>query len=76
MGEYLEIKSLKSELDMYKDFSKKQTEEINKIKLFIDENKNDNREFQAATKDLYDIQCMNFKNCLEVIKVCIVIIYL
>ena len=69
MSDILEIKALKIELEMYKEFSNKQIEELNNIKIYNAEASQNIKEFQARSKNLYEIQCMNFKNCLDILKV-------
>ncbi len=54
---------------MYKDFSNRQTQEIKEFKSFADNNGSMLRDYHSRNKDLYDIQVLNFKHCLEVIKV-------
>ena len=67
--EQIEYKSLKNELEMYKEFTTRQTDEINNFKIYTDENAVSLREFQSRSKELYEIQCMNFKSCVDLLKV-------
>ena len=64
-----EIKTLKSELELYKSYSNKQSDELKfyeGLKLGLEQNL---KEFQENTNDLYTIQCANFNNCTYIIKV-------
>jgi len=54
---------------MYKEFSVKQTEEINQFKFYADEFTLNIRDYHMKNKELYEIQCINFKSCLEILKV-------
>ncbi len=66
---YLEIKTLKIELDLYKNYFEKQENQIKFYEGIKQEKEKTLEEFKNSTTELYKIQCMNFNQCIEIIKV-------
>ena len=64
-----EIKSLKSELELYKYYSNKQEEQIKLNEEVKSKNDQIISEHLTSSNELYKIQCLNFNNCIEIIKV-------
>ncbi len=64
-----EIKALRSELELYKQYSQKLNGEVEFYKKIVNESKTSLKEFESNSKELFDIECKNLKNTIEVIKV-------
>ena len=64
-----EVKSLKSELELYKYYSNKQEEQIKLNEKVKSKNDRIISEHLTSSNKLYKIQCVNFNNCIEIIKV-------
>ncbi len=69
LDEMHEIKALKSEMEMYKNYSYKLAEELEVKKKNANNTDKVINDFNKSFKELYDIQCKNFNNNLNIIKV-------